>query len=114
MTPPSSTYSGSSKKDVTLKEAAVYAKGVLKFLGYVGALIGAIWYLRGELDSINESLRNINRTLAYKPSIAEVNHAFKTLGDDNREVVRKDGSTGIFFPEIPPPTVNVSGPSTSP
>lgn len=86
--------------DLTVNEAVKAAKGIFKFLGYALTILGAVWYLRGYLDTINGSLRDINRTLAYKASISDVNHALKLLSDQNRDVAHKDGSLGLLVPEL--------------
>jgi hypothetical protein len=110
-----SRYDQQPPHETTVKEAVSTARAIFKFLGYAGTLVCVVWYLRGALDEINHSLEHINTTLQYKASISDVNHAFKTLGDQNRDLTHKDGTQGLLVPEVlAEPTRPLGSPSDVP
>ena len=86
--------------DMTVESAMKWVKGVAKFVSYIAAMVGAVIYVTRYVDKIEVSLKQINSSLQYKVSVADMNHAFKMLGDQNRDVIHKDGSVGMLVPEI--------------
>jgi hypothetical protein len=103
------------RPELTITQAVGYLKAFGKFVGFAITILSAVWYIRGGLDAVHSDLLDLHKTLLYKASIGDINHAFKTLGDQNRDVQHKDGSLGLLVPEllVPPTAPEVSPASTS-
>ena len=96
-------------ENTSIADAMKWAKAVGKGISYVLALLGAVWYLRGQLDGINNTLYRMEQQNRFRPSIIEVNHAFKTMGDQNRDLMHKDGTMGLLVPELAIPAAGTPG-----
>lgn len=89
--------------DTTVKEAMSFIKGLGKFVSYAVLIGSAVVYVTKYMDRLDASLERLNATLAYKASIADVNHLMKVLQDTNTDVVRHSGGYGISTPELAMP-----------
>jgi hypothetical protein len=85
---------------VTVGEAMGGVKAFFKVVGYLVTVVGAVVWVTRYLDKVDDSLVRINASLQNKASVSDLNHAFKILGDQNRDLIHKDGSTGLLVPEI--------------
>jgi hypothetical protein len=111
--------------ELTVKTAVSNGKAVLKFFSYGAMLVTFGWTAKSYLDDfkstitstftdVKTELRELKAAEHFKASTSDVNHAFKALGDNNRDLVHKDGTFGILVPElVVPPLAPESGPPQS-